>query len=138
MEAIRYRVKLASPGAHLFEVELYIEQPERLGQELSLPAWIPGSYMIRDFAKNIVQLEATCDGSPLAVTKIDKQTWHCEPCHGPLAVSYQVYAWDLSVRAAHFDTTHAYFNGTSLFLAWVQGSGSSEQTKSIGGTVIFP
>jgi len=116
MAEILYRVKLAAPGAHLFEVELTVQNPDSAGQRLSLPAWIPGSYMIRDFARNIVTLEASCDGTALAVTKLDKQSWLCAPCLGPLSITYQVYAWDLSVRSAHFDTTHAYFNGTSLFL----------------------
>jgi predicted metalloprotease with PDZ domain len=116
MGEILYRVRLAAPGAHLFAVELRVPSPDPHGQRLSLPAWIPGSYMIRDFARNIVTLGASCDGAALAVTKLDKQTWLCAPCAGPLTINYQVYAWDLSVRSAHFDTTHAYFNGTSLFL----------------------
>ena len=116
MDDILYRVRLAAPGAHLFEVELRIRCADPHGQRLSLPAWIPGSYMIRDFARNFVTLEANCDGGALAVSKLDKQTWLCAPCAGPLTIKYQVYAWDLSVRSAHFDTTHAYFNGSSLFL----------------------
>jgi predicted metalloprotease with PDZ domain len=50
------------------------------------------------------------------VEKTDKQTWRCVAVTGPLEITYQVYAWDLSVRSAHLDTTHGYFNGTSLFL----------------------
>lgn len=81
-----------------------------------MPAWIPGSYMIRDFAKNVVRVRATAAGEAVPVRKLDKQTWQCEPCSGPLELQYEVYAWDLSVRGAHFDDTHAYFNGTSLFM----------------------
>jgi len=117
MEDILYRVSLASPGAHLFGVEMLVPEPDPAGQRVGLPAWIPGSYMIRDFAKNIVTLEASCNGRSLGVSKLDKQTWRCAPCAGPVLLSYQVYAWDFSVRSAHFDNTHAYFNGTSLFLS---------------------
>ena len=117
---LTYRVTPASPEAHLFEVELFIEAPPA-PLILSLPAWIPGSYMIRDFARNLVRIAAADDsGRPLALAKRDKQTWElAEPCAtvtGAIRVRYQVFAWDLSVRAAHFDTTHAYFNGPSLFL----------------------
>ncbi len=115
-ETILYRIVPASPEAHLFEVELTITQPDPAGQVVSLPAWIPGSYMIRDFAKNIVWLKAWCNDDAIALTKVDKQTWRCAPCSGTLTLRYQVYAWDLSVRSAHLDTTHGYFNGTSLFL----------------------
>ncbi len=113
---LAYRIRPASPQAHLFDVGLWVQHPAPEGQVVSLPAWIPGSYMIRDFARNLSSLSARCAGRALGVTQQDKQTWCCEPCEGPLELSYQVYAWDLSVRAAHLDTTHAYFNGTSVFL----------------------
>jgi predicted metalloprotease with PDZ domain len=114
--AIHYRIVPSSPEAHLFEVTLTVARPAADGQVLSLPAWIPGSYMIRDFAKNIVRLKTRCGGQELATTKLDKQTWQCAPCSGPLEIRYEVYAWDLSVRSAHLDTTHGYFNGSSVFL----------------------
>ncbi len=72
--------------------------------------------MIRDFARNIVTLDAGCNGEEIATVKQDKQTWLCAPCDGELVVIYRVYAWDLSVRSAHLDESHGYFNGTSVFL----------------------
>ena len=48
--------------------------------------------------------------------KLDKHTWQVAPAAGPLTIAYEVYAWDLSVRAAHLDETHGFFNGTSVFL----------------------
>jgi len=113
---LSYRIQPASPQAHLFEIRLGVQSPAPEGQIVSLPAWIPGSYMIRDFARNLVTLSASCGGRLLEAAKRDKQTWRCDPCDGPLELRYQVYAWDLSVRAAHLDTTHGYFNGTSVFL----------------------
>ena len=115
-KVIHYQVKPASLHAHIFEIDLTIANPDPLGQKLTLPAWIPGSYMIRDFARNIVTLEASCSGQEVEIEKLDKQTWRSAPCAGPLRVRYQVYAWDLSVRSAHLDSTHGYFNGTSVFL----------------------
>ncbi|MCP4128239.1 MAG: peptidase M61, partial [Gammaproteobacteria bacterium] len=104
----RYRIQPAAPKAHIFDVKLSIPAPDPTGQRFTLPAWIPGSYMIRDFAKNIVTLNASCNGEALAAVKTDKQTWQCAPCIGELEICYQVYAWDLSVRSAHLDTTHGY------------------------------
>jgi predicted metalloprotease with PDZ domain len=115
--AAHYRVEARHPEAHRFLVTLTIPAPDPAGQRLAMAAWIPGSYMIRDFAKHVVRLAAHDGDAPVAVEKLDKQTWRCAPCGGPLTVEYEVYAWDLSVRGAHLDTTHAYFNGTSLFLA---------------------
>ena len=111
---IRYTVT-PRPTAHKFDVVLEIDAPSPSGHVLSLPAWIPGSYMIRDFAKHIVTLEASCDGQPIRAQKRDKQTWVLQPTDGPVQVRYSVHAWDLSVRKAHLDATHGYFNGTSLF-----------------------
>ncbi|WP_018410240.1 M61 family metallopeptidase [Methyloversatilis thermotolerans] len=116
MSAVRYRITPIHPEAHLFEVELDIAQPAHEGQKLSLPAWIPGSYMIREFARHIVRIEARAGIKAVPLAKLDKHTWQAEPCEGPLRVRYEVYAWDLSVRAAHLDNTHGFFNGSSVFL----------------------
>ena len=115
-EAIEYEIAAVDPHAHLFEVTLTIARPDPAGQELALPAWIPGSYLVREFARNIVRIEASSDGKPLALTKLDKHSWRLAPCEGPASVRYRVYAWDLSVRGAHLDATHGFFNGTSVFL----------------------
>ena len=113
---IQYTVKLSNPHAHVFKVTLKIESPNKDGQTLSLPAWIPGSYMIRDFAKNILNVKAFSKNKVLNVEKSDKSTWQIEATNSSIEIEYEVYAWDLSVRSAHFDMTHAFFNGTSLFL----------------------
>ncbi|MEO6921976.1 MAG: M61 family metallopeptidase [Collimonas sp.] len=113
---LRYSIVAADPAAHLFAVTLTILEPAAVGQIVALPAWIPGSYMIREFARNIVQIRAESNGRKIALRKIDKHSWQAAPCDGPLTLHYQVYAWDLSVRTAHLDQTHAFFNGTSVFL----------------------
>ena len=113
---LHYSVVLLNPHAHTFQVTLTIKNPNIDGQLLSLPAWIPGSYMIRDFAKNITTIKAYSNNNPIQLTKIDKSTWQAASTKAELTLEYEVYAWDLSVRSAHFDMTHAFFNGTSLFL----------------------
>jgi len=115
-ESVQYRIVPVDPALHLFDVTLIIAKPAADGQLVSLPAWIPGSYMIREFARNIVNMSARCDGRKLRLTKLDKHSWQAAPCKGELQIQYQVYAWDLSVRAAHLDQTHGFFNGTSVFL----------------------
>jgi predicted metalloprotease with PDZ domain len=122
--AITYVVTPRRPEAHLFSVELSIPDPGTAPITLSLPAWIPGSYMIRDFARNIVSIAAADAAGPLPIEKLDKQTWRLTPRQTPnevsgdraLTLTYEVYAWELTVRSAHLDRTHGYFNGPSLFL----------------------
>ncbi|MCW9032238.1 MAG: peptidase M61, partial [Gammaproteobacteria bacterium] len=113
---IKYTVNLFNPHAHIFKVTLEIKNPDKNGQVVSLPAWIPGSYMIRDFAKNIIRVKAEANNKNITLTKLDKSTWQAEAVNAPLLLEYEVYAWDLSVRSAHFDMSHAFYNGTSLFL----------------------
>ncbi len=116
--AVRYRIGASRPEAHLFEVELTVVNPATDGQRLTLPNWIPGSYMIRDFSRHVGTVRGTdSDGRPVVVRKVAKSEWVCEPVQGPLTLAYEVYAWDLSVRGAHLDQTHGFFNGTSVFLA---------------------
>lgn len=124
----QYQILPIDPHAHLFEVILTIEKPSGSELELYLPNWIPGSYMIRDFAKHIQWLKAESAGKPLPVRKLDKARWlveNTEQGAGQVEVRYQVYAWDLSVRGAHLDQTHGFFNGTSVFLA-VKGEEESQ------------
>jgi predicted metalloprotease with PDZ domain len=111
-----YRLDPHDPAGHRFRITLTIAQPDPEGQQLRLPAWIPGSYLIRDFSRQIETLSARADGRAVRVTKTDNHTWQVAPCAGPLQVDYVVYAWDLSVRGAHLDESHGFFNGTSVFL----------------------
>src|SRR5471032_1709010 len=117
--AIAYSIVGKDLAAHLFQVTLTVAAPAAEGQVFALPAWIPGSYMIREFSRNIVQIRAEAEGKPVALSKLDKHSWQAAPLKNPaaaLTLHYEVYAWDLSVRAAHLDQTHAFFNGTSVFL----------------------
>jgi predicted metalloprotease with PDZ domain len=119
MKPIRYAIVPKHPAAHLFEVTLTLADPDPAGQRFALPTWIPGSYMVREFARNIVRLQAFNEaGRKVRIEKTDKQTWQVAPVKsGALTLRYEVYAWDLSVRAAHLDDTIGFFNGTSVFLA---------------------
>lgn len=94
-----------------------INEPAQDGQRVRMPAWIPGSYLIRDFSRHVLDLQASCQRGPVAVSKSDKSTWKCAPCAGPLTLVYRLYAYDLSVRGAYLDTTRAYFNGVCVFMA---------------------
>jgi predicted metalloprotease with PDZ domain len=120
MKPIRYSIVPKQPAAHLFEVTVTVANPDPSGQRFMLPVWIPGSYMVREFARNIVTLRAFNEaGRKVRVEKTDKQTWQAAPVNGALTLRYEVYAWDMSVRAAHLDDTTGFFNGTSVFLAAV-------------------
>lgn len=113
---IHYQVALHDVQAHLFRITLTIAQPAQQ-QEVSLPVWIPGSYLVREFAKNLHQLTAQQGGQACTVTQCDKHRWRISCTHGtPLVLTYLVSAYDNSVRMAWLDQRRGFFNGTSLLL----------------------
>ena len=114
--ALHYRVECADRHAHLFAVTLTIDQPAAQ-QCVSLPVWIPGSYLVREFAKNLHGLSAMQGKRAATLTQRDKHSWQigCVPGK-PLVLRYQVCAYDHSVRTAWLDADRGFFNGTSLCL----------------------
>jgi len=114
--SVHYRVEAADLHAHLFRVTLSIAQPAAQ-QVVSLPVWIPGSYLVREFSKHLQRLAARQDSRPVTVQQLDKHSWQveCVPSSS-LVLTYEVYAFDNSVRTAWLDTRRGFFNGTSLCL----------------------
>ncbi len=115
----QYSIRLQNPGAHLFEVRLIVARPDPAGQVFSIPAWIPGSYMIRDYARHVVSIRAEADDLEIELAKVDKSTWQAAACESPITLIAEIYANEQSVRGAHLDITHAYFNGSCVFPAVV-------------------
>ncbi|MFZ4286843.1 M61 family metallopeptidase [Variovorax sp. HJSM1_2] len=130
---IQYRIEVADIHAHLFRVTLTVEQPAAL-QRFSLPVWIPGSYLVREFSKNLQNLQARQSSKrTLPVQQLDKNTWDvaANPAK-PLVLRYEVYAHDASVRTAWLDATRGFFNGTSLCLR-VHGQEDTAHALEIAG-----
>jgi len=115
--ALRYHISVADIHGHRFAVTLRIERPASR-QQVSLPVWIPGSYLVREFAKNLLTLRAQQGKVACNITQVDKCTWLVD-CNAnkPLDLHYEVYAFDASVRTAWLDSQRGFFNGTSLCLA---------------------
>ena len=114
---LRYGVSVRDPHTHLFDVTLEIDHPAQR-QLLSLPVWIPGSYLVREFSQHLQELRAEAAGKPVDVRQINKNTWEVTTPAGAstLTLSWSVYAFDASVRTAFLDQTRGFFNPTSLCL----------------------
>lgn len=113
--AVVYHVRPLDTGAHLFEVTCRIDRPDPSGQIFSMPAWIPGSYLVRDYARHVISVTAEVEDQAVPVRKTDKSTWRVAEGGGPLLLRAEIYANDLSVRGAFLDPDHGFFNGVSLF-----------------------
>lgn len=113
---IVYRVQARNPYAHEMRVSCTVSAPDAQGQVFRLPAWLPGSYLIREFARNFVQVWARDgQGRAVAVTKTDKLTWQCAPASGALTLYADVHCYEFTVRTAYLDPLRGYFNGANLF-----------------------
>ena len=111
---IHYQVVALDVHAHLWLVTLTIDQPLAL-QTLQMPVWIPGSYMVREFSKQLSLIHAHQAGQFCKVTQTAKATWQVQTAlNKPLTIQYQVHAHDASVRTAWLDTNRGFFNPTSL------------------------
>ena len=133
ISGIHYRVEPFDLNAHLFKVVLTIAKPA-LTQHVSLPVWIPGSYLVREFSKNLQNLTAlqgARNAKQLDVVQSDKCSWQidCDPAK-PLQLSYLVYALDNSVRTAWLDAERGFFNGTSLCLR-IEGQEDQEHSLEL-------
>ncbi|TFY97562.1 M61 family peptidase [Ramlibacter rhizophilus] len=123
-------MEAADLHAHLWRVTLVVERPAA-PQKLSLPAWIPGSYLLREFSKHLQRLTARQDGRVLPMQQLDKATWTVDcMASSALTLSYEVYAYDASVRTAWLDAQRGFFNGTSLCLR-VHGQESQPHTLEV-------
>ena len=127
---ISYRIEPLDLHAHLFKVTVRVPEPQA-EQRVSLPVWIPGSYLVREFARHLQRLTATQGRQPRPVEQLDKASWAVR-CEGraALEVSYEVYAFDNSVRAAWLDASRGFFNGTSVFVR-VEGREAEPHTVEI-------
>ncbi|XHS80273.1 M61 family metallopeptidase [Burkholderiaceae bacterium UC74_6] len=113
---LHYRVDLSERLAHDYLLTLTLDAPAA-GQVFSLPSWIPGSYLLREFAKQLSELRAEQGGAAVPVQQLDKSSWRVDCTAGePLTLHYRVHAFDTSVRTAWLDARRGFFNGTSLFL----------------------
>lgn len=114
---LHYQIEFDDYRQHLIHVSLrFLADPT---QVLWLPSWIPGSYLIREFAKHIESVRAFDeDGRQLNIDKISKNQWRLfNTDHELITVEYDVYAYDLSVRGAYVDQTRLYVNPACVCLA---------------------
>ena len=129
--SLRYTLAMPAPKSHYFEVKMELGGFPADYTDVKLPVWAPGSYLVREYAKNVEGFEArTASGQPLAAEKINKNTWrvrHAKQVN--FQVSYRVYAFELSVRTSFIDADHGYSNGSNVFMY-------PAENKKLGSTVV--
>ena len=112
---LRYTIK-ANPAAGTYLVELEVNARDEL--LLRMPAWLPGSYMIRDMAAEVQSIEILCGSKKQSIQKIDKSTWRAKLNEKlqKVRIRYEVFAQDPSVRRAYLDDERGFITFSSLCL----------------------
>ena len=128
---IRLHLEIDDLRSHHYRVTMTLPHPAPR-QRLSLPAWIPGSYLVREFARHLSGLKASQGRREVALTQLDKHTWEADCSgRGALTLSWRVYAFDSSVRCAWLDVQRGFFNGTGVFLR-AEGREADEHRVTLG------
>ena len=115
---LTYHLSMPQPNTHYFAVKIAVTENQAQTQEFKLPVWTPGSYLVREFSKNLNQVRAIdANGKELQVLKKTKNAWEVS-CNGAnsYTVFYEVYAFELSVRTPYLDNTHGFVPGAAVFM----------------------
>jgi len=155
---IQVRLSMPEPWTHYFEIEMIVAPVPAGEMDLTMPAWTPGSYLIREFARNVQEFSAAdSSGKPLGWEKVNKSTWRVM-CEGAanMIIKYRVYAFEPTVRTSFLDDSHGYINGASVFFylnsclkvpyhiaihpyqGWTQISTSLEAVEGLENTFLAP
>lgn len=114
---MKYIVDFTRFNEHL--VDIHLNFKARVGAPtLWLPTWIAGSYLIREFSKNITLVQYDHDDTRLDAVKRSKNTYELTHIKAGdvVDVHYEVYCHDLSVRTAFLDNTRLFGNFSSLLV----------------------
>ena len=114
---VDYRLEIPAPAQQWVHVTMTVTHPRGARSQVALPAWTPGSYLVRDHARHIDGLRAEdLDGAPLPFARLDKQTWRIDHGRRGFRVRYRVFADEPGVRTSFVDDRHASLNGPSIFM----------------------
>ena len=114
---IGFEVSFTEPQAHYAEVEMNISGINKDYVDVKMPVWAPGSYLIREFSKNVEGFKASAAGKPVKFEKVRKNIWRIYGAKAnQLKINYRVYAFEVSVRTSFVDASHAFLSSTGIFM----------------------
>ena len=114
---ISYTVRFPEAQAHYAEVEMDIIGLHQKTLDLKMPVWTPGSYLVREFSKNVESFTAEAKGKSVEAKKVRKNSWRINSENlSSIKVKYKIYAFELSVRTSYIDASHAFLSCTGMFI----------------------
>jgi predicted metalloprotease with PDZ domain len=114
---IHFEISFTEPQAHYLEVSMLITGINQDELELIMPVWTPGSYLIREYSKNVEAFKVISNGKPVSHKKCRKNSWLVHTKNlDTVTVIYRVYASEVSVRTSFVDAAHAFLSPAGIFL----------------------
>jgi predicted metalloprotease with PDZ domain len=114
---ISYLVTFPEAQAHYVDVEMNISGLNQNTLNLKMPVWTPGSYLVREFSKNVESFSASSDGKVLPSPKVTKNCWRIQTSGlSSITVVYRVYCFEISVRTSFVDASHGFLSTTGIFM----------------------
>ncbi len=114
---ISYTLTFPEAQAHYADIEMNISGLKQKTLDLKMPVWTPGSYLIREFSKNVESFSAEANGKTIEAKKIRKNIWQIHTANiSTLKIRYRVYAFELSVRTSLIDASHAFLSSSGIFM----------------------
>lgn len=117
-QEVSYQVSMERPQNHYYQVEMQLNNFSEKEVNVKMPIWAPGSYLAREFSKNVNLVKAKDEnGKDLKVKKTSKNTWNIQKGKAKkVSVKYEVYAFELTVRTSFLDMTHGFISGSGVFM----------------------
>lgn len=114
---------MPEPQTHYFEVDMTLTNAATATgarkngyYDIRMPVWTPGSYLIREYAKNVEGFTAMTGNQTVRSEKIRKNAWRVYTGADNLTIHYRVYANELTVRTSFVDVDHGYVTPASMFM----------------------
>ena len=115
---VHYTIDIKNPNSHYAHITMDISGVTGNSLDVHMPVWTPGSYMVREFERNVLSVTANAKGQNLEVIKSDKSTWRIKnPKSSPsVSVVYTIYCFESGVRTSYIDSDHAFLLPTSCLM----------------------
>jgi predicted metalloprotease with PDZ domain len=126
-EAIRYTLRFPAPHTNYLEVEAAVPTEGRPSLEMFMAVWTPGSYLVREYARNVESVAATAGGRAVPIRKTTKNRWRITTTGArEITLTYKVFSHEMTVRTNWVEADFAMINGAPTFMTLARDAGSTE------------
>jgi len=123
-QPIQYTVRFPDPQHNYVEVEARVPTDGRATIDMMMAVWTPGSYLVREYARNVEAVAASAGGRALPLDKTTKNRWRITTGGArEIVLTYRVFAHEMTVRSNWVEAGFAMLNGAPTFMTLAGDSG---------------